>query len=106
MDVQGRVFAVEVLYRASSSAAMVLAGPLADKLFEPWLAPGGALATTVGRLIGTGPGRGIGFLFIVLGALSAGSVLCAYLSLNPQYETELPDAIAPSSAHAQSTPRS
>ena len=108
MDVQGRVFAVRrILTGLSASAAMVLAGPLADKLFEPWLAPGGALATTVGRLIGTGPGRGIGFLFIVLGALSAGSVLCAYLSRSIRnIETELPDAIAPSSAHAQSTPRS
>ena len=31
---------------------------IADNVFEPMLAPGGALAESVGSIIGTGPGRG------------------------------------------------
>jgi len=38
----------------------LLAGPLADKVFEPMMAPGGFLAGSVGAFLGVGPGRGIG----------------------------------------------
>lgn len=43
------------------------AGYLADKIFNPLLQPNGALSTTVGYLIGTGKGRGIGLIFILSG---------------------------------------
>ena len=45
------------------------AGFLADRLFNPLFYLDGALGSTVGRIIGTGPGRGIGFLFILSGLL-------------------------------------
>ena len=77
-DVQGRVFAVRrMIGLASLPLAMLVAGPLAEKIFEPWLAPGGLLADTVGRWIGAGPSRGIGFLLIVLGALTLLGVVTA-----------------------------
>jgi hypothetical protein len=70
------------------------AGPLADNVFEPLLAVGGGLAGTVGSVIGTGPGRGIGFMFVVMGL---GTVLLAVVAfLNPSIrnvEEDLPDMV-------------
>ena len=72
--------------------AILLAGPLADDVFEPMLAEGGVLADSVGRIIGTGPGRGIGLIHIIAGA---GIVLLAVAGwIAPRIrniESELPD---------------
>lgn len=45
------------------------ASPLVDGILEPMLSTDGALANTVGRLVETGEGRGIGFLMIIQGLL-------------------------------------
>ncbi len=67
-DFQGRVFAIRQMIALSSlPLAQLAAGPLADFVFEPLLAVGGPLAGTLGRILGVGPGRGIGLLFVVLG---------------------------------------
>jgi hypothetical protein len=75
--------------------AYILAGPLADNVFRPLLAEGGPLAETiVGELIGVGPSRGIGLLFILIGLLNI--IVPALGYLNPHVrnvEDELPDAI-------------
>jgi hypothetical protein len=96
-QVQGRVFGMAGFIAVSTlPLASALAGPLADRVFEPALAPGGALAATVGTLVGVGPGRGIGFLFVLLGAMVVVVVSLAFL--NPRLrrlESELPDAPAP-----------
>lgn len=94
-DVQGRVFAMSGLVAASMSPlAFLLAGPLADGVFKPLLVEGGPLAdTAVGQLIGVGPGRGVGLMFMCLGLLIVAAVLLAYL--NPRLrriEAEVPDA--------------
>jgi hypothetical protein len=69
LSMQGRVFAIRQMVATSSlPLATLVVGPLADDVFEPLLAPGGALAASVGRLIGVGAGRGIALLLIVLGA--------------------------------------
>lgn len=47
--------------------AMLVGGYLAEHVFEPALATGGAWASTVGVWIGTGKGRGLGFIFILCG---------------------------------------
>jgi len=79
-DIQGRVFAVRRMIAWSSlPLAYILAGPLADKIFEPLLAETGTLADNVGRLIGTGPGRGIGFLYIILSSVIFLAVAAGYL---------------------------
>jgi len=44
-------------------------GPLCDHVFTPLLVRGGSLANSLGPFLGVGPGRGIGLLFIVVGAL-------------------------------------
>jgi MFS family permease len=93
-DVQGRVFAIRMMIAMSAMPlAFLLAGPLADHVFEPLLMPGGALADNVGLWFGVGPGRGIGLLFIVLGVLML--AITAMGALSPRLrnlETEVPDA--------------
>jgi DHA3 family macrolide efflux protein-like MFS transporter len=94
-QVLGRAMATQQLVAMSAlPVAILLAGPLADHVFEPLLAPGGPLAETVGRVIGVGPGRGIGLLFMVLGGLIVLAVAAGWA--NPRIrnlEDELPDAI-------------
>lgn len=94
VDLQGRCFAIQrVLSEAAMPLGYCLAGPLAEHAFEPMLAPGGALAGSLGLLIGTGPGRGIGLMFIVLGVLMMLVVLAAYgVRSIRRVEQELPDA--------------
>jgi hypothetical protein len=75
--------------------AYLIAGPLADRLFEPWLSSNGALAGSVGSIIGFGPGRGIGFLFIIVSIAALLNTLVAYLYPHLRHlEDELPDAVA------------
>lgn len=93
-DVQGRVFATRsMIGQLSLPLAYLLAGPLADKLFQPLVE--GPLARTVGGVIGTGQGRGIGLLFIVAGCLPvlAGIAAYAYPRVR-RVEDELPDHVA------------
>ena len=94
-DVQGRVFAVRRMIAWSSlPLAYLVAGPLADRVFEPLLAVGGPLAASVGQLVGVGPGRGIGFLYMVLGLISLLAVVVALLYPRlRRVEAELPDVI-------------
>lgn len=69
--VQGRVFAVRsMLALVSLPLAYLIAGPLADQVFEPLLTPTGLLAGSVGKFIGVGRGYGIALLFVVMGMLT------------------------------------
>ena len=93
-DVQGRVFSLNgAICGSCLPLAYLVAGPLADRIFEPLMTVNGPLAGTIGQLIGTGPGRGIGLMFIVLGTLTMLMTIIAY-----QYaplrlvNDELPDA--------------
>ena len=99
--VQGRVFAIRQMVTSSSiPLATLVAGPLADRLFEPLLTPGGPLADSVGRLLGVGPGRGIGLLFIVLGLLVVVAAAFGYRQASLRnVETDLPDV--PDAADAE-----
>jgi MFS family permease len=73
---QGRAWGlIGVLSQMGYIAAYALSGVLADRVFNPLLAEGGALAATVGRVIGVGEGRGIGLLLIVSGVLLVISAL-------------------------------
>ena len=92
-DVQGRVFAFRKMIAFSSiPIAHLFAGPLADYVFEPLLIEGGLLASSIGQIIGIGPGRGIGLLFIVAGLLMIGNVIVSRFSRRlRRVEKELPD---------------
>ncbi len=95
-DYQGRVFATRrVIATVATPIAYILAGPLADGFFEPLLADDGALAGSIGQVIGTGPGRGIGFMYVLMG-LGLVVVSLAGFAIRPlrNVETDLPDVIA------------
>lgn len=67
---QGRVWGlIGILSQLGFIIAYGISGLLADHVFTPLLEKGGLLASSVGRVIGTGPGRGIGLMFIIAGIL-------------------------------------
>jgi len=79
-DVQGRVFATRRLIAWSvSPISTLLAGPLADRVFEPAMQSGGRLADTFNWLVGTGPGAGMALLLIFSGLGAALAGLTGYL---------------------------
>ncbi len=92
-DLQGRVFAARRLIgQLTLPVALLLAGPLADFVFEPSMQPGGALAGSAGRLIGTGSGAGMALLIALVGVLGIGVSLSGYLFRAVRAaETLLPD---------------
>ncbi len=63
-EVQGRVFATRALsVQIASAIALLIAGPLADRVFEPAMQPGGFLAPIFGGIVGTGAGAGMALLY-------------------------------------------
>lgn len=95
-ELQGRVFSVRaMLSRSMMPVAYLVAGPLADLVFEPLMREGGALAGTfMSAIFEIGPGRGIGVMFILSGVIAIIVSLVAYL--NPRIcnlEDELPDVV-------------
>ncbi|WP_331709812.1 MFS transporter [Paenibacillus riograndensis] len=69
-EVQGRAWGIiGVLSQFGYVAAYACSGVLSDQVFNPLLQEGGMLASSVGRIIGTGEGRGIGLLLMVAGGL-------------------------------------
>lgn len=94
-DVQGRVFGMRrMIATATAPVGFLAAGPLADRVFEPLLQPDGALASTAGRILGVGEGRGIGLLFVLLAVLLL--LVSAWGYLQPRIrdvEDVLPDAV-------------
>lgn len=96
-DLQGRVFGVRYLIEhLPPPFAYLTAGPLADYIFEPLLAPQGLLAPNVGQVIGVGSGRGIALMFILLGMLN---IVVTWMGYQYQplrlVEDELPDLELP-----------
>jgi DHA3 family macrolide efflux protein-like MFS transporter len=96
-DMQGRVFSIRSMIAFSIlPLAYTVSGPLAEKVFEPAMAVGGRLATVFGPLIGVGPGRGIGLMYVLSGMFYM--LVTAVLLIQPRIrslEVELPDAISP-----------
>jgi len=78
-DVQGRVFSVRrLIAQITAPVATAVAGPLADGVFEPAMQASGALSGTFSWLVGTGPGAGMGLMFVVAGVVGAGVGLAGY----------------------------
>jgi MFS transporter, DHA3 family, macrolide efflux protein len=92
-DVQGRVFAVRrTIAWSSGIVAPLLAAPLADYVFKPSMAVGGALAPFLGPIFGYGAGRGVGVLISLVGLLTAGvAALAMFIPLIRRVELDLPD---------------
>jgi len=94
-DIQGRVFAFRrVIAYSTIPLAYLVAGPLADRVFNPLLEENGELAGSIGKLIGVGPGRGIGFMYLLMGFMLMLMTIAAYAySHLRNVEIELPDMI-------------
>ncbi len=92
-DVQGKVFGVRrLIAQITGPVAMILCGPLADRVFEPAMQPDGALAPVFGGLVGTGTGAGISLMFVFLGIMVAIVGLSAYaFPFIREIEVILPD---------------
>jgi MFS family permease len=70
-DVQGRVFSARLLIaQISAPASMLIAGPLADRVFEPAMVSNGALSTVFGPFVGNSAGSGMALMFVFSGVLS------------------------------------
>jgi hypothetical protein len=79
-DRQGRVFSARrLIAQFPTSFAMTVVGPLADHVFEPAMAPGGAWGARLGGLLGTGPGAGMALMMVIGGVLGAIVGLAGYL---------------------------
>jgi DHA3 family macrolide efflux protein-like MFS transporter len=106
-DMQGRMFSFRfALATASLPLAFLLAGPLADHVFEPLMAPGGLLAESVGSWIGVGRGRGLALFIALMNVLLLSWITFSWRSKRlRQLEEEVPDALgrtyAPVPAAAQ-----
>jgi MFS family permease len=89
---QGRVFAFQQMFASSASPlAYMIAGPLAEYFFEPWMTGHGKLSQHLNPYLSLGPGRGIGLLLIFLGIIKI--MVSALGYLNPrvrQIEDDLP----------------
>jgi len=96
-DIQGKVFATRrLIAQISSPVAMILGGRLADAVFEPAMASGGAFTRFFEPLVGSGPGSGMAVLFVFSGILGVIVALTGYLvPVVRQVETRLPDYDAP-----------
>ncbi len=92
-DMQGRVFSVQRMMQSAGLAlGYLVAGPLADGLFEPAMQPAGALAAIFGPLVGVGPGAGMGLVFLCTALCGAIISLSGYLSpALRNIERDLPD---------------
>ncbi len=96
-DLQGRVLAARMMVaQAAAVLASPLAGPLADRIFEPAMSRDGFFAASIGRVLGTGPGRGVALFLVTLGALAIATVAVAFvLPRVRRVELDVPDAAAP-----------
>jgi MFS transporter, DHA3 family, macrolide efflux protein len=85
VNLQGRIHAtLTAVTQGSMPLAFLIAGPLADYVFEPMLVDGGSLASSFGWILGVGPGRGMGLLLVILGSLIAGLSLLGQLNRQEQ----------------------
>ena len=95
-DIQGRVFAIRSMIAFSiMPIANIAAGLLADKVFEPLMAKGGFLGSTIiGVAIGVGSGRGIALIFVISALFLWLSSIIAFATPRIRnLELEIPDAI-------------
>lgn len=89
----GRVFALNTLIAWSTlPLGFGLVAPYGAAVFDPLLAPDGPLASTVGALIGTGAGRGVGLMYVMFAVAMAVLAVVALRSRLPSLVDEAADA--------------
>jgi len=66
--VQGRVMSARItLSRSMGPLGSLVAGPLAEHIFEPVMNQGGKLVPIFGKITGSGPGAGMSLLLVFTG---------------------------------------
>jgi amino acid adenylation domain-containing protein len=90
----GRVFALNTLVAWSTlPIGMGLVAPFGSELFNRLLTEHGALASSAGAVVGTGPGRGVAFMFLLcsvgMALVVAGALRTRRLA---RFDTDMPDA--------------
>jgi MFS family permease len=78
-NLQGRVFSLTgAISSAATPLASIVAAPLSDYVFEPLMGFDGTWSKAfIGQLIGTGPGRGTGLLFVIVGCFITTTAIIA-----------------------------
>lgn len=67
-ELQGRVWGlISLITQMGTVTAYIISGIMADYIFEPMFNKNGLLVKNIGMIIGTGKGRGIGFMLILSG---------------------------------------
>ena len=67
-ELQGRVWGlISLITQMGTVVAYIISGVMADYVFEPMFNKNGILVENIGIIIGTGKGRGIGFMLILSG---------------------------------------
>jgi amino acid adenylation domain-containing protein len=91
----GRVFAInQTITWSTLPIGFAVLAPLAVGWFSPLLAPGGALAGSVGSVLGTGEGRGVGLAYVVYAlVLLVINVGGFAVKLLRRFDTEVPDSL-------------
>ena len=108
--VQGRVFATRrMIAQISFPVAVLFAGPLADRVFEPVMNSGGVFAALFGPLVGTGAGAGMSLMVLFSGLLGIAVGLIGYsIPAVRNVETILPDfdatPVVPAATAAEAAP--
>lgn len=88
-----RVIALNQMFALSVVALGYLLAPLAGRVLEPVMAPGGALAGSVGSVIGVGAGRGIALLYLLCGlSLAAAVAVALSRRILVHFDRDVPDA--------------
>lgn len=92
-EIQGRVFATRrLIAQISIPLATIIAGPLADNLFEPGMDGGGFLSSTFGSLVGTEFGSGMSLMYLLVGIASVFVTVFGYTLYHVrEAENILPD---------------
>jgi MFS transporter, DHA3 family, macrolide efflux protein len=90
-DMQGRVFAaIQQISMTLIPLSYLVAGPLADQVFEPLVST--AASSAFAPLTGTGTGAGLGLMYVIGGlAITAVCVTIYAIPFVRQLETLLPD---------------
>ncbi|MFJ9690628.1 amino acid adenylation domain-containing protein [Kitasatospora sp. NPDC101183] len=90
----GRVIAVNTMVAWSTlPVGFALIAPFGPRVLQPLMDEGGALADTVGRITGTGDGRGIGLLYLLFGlAMAALALVCLSVPVLRHFDRDVPDA--------------
>ncbi|QOC91535.1 non-ribosomal peptide synthetase/MFS transporter [Micromonospora craniellae] len=92
--VHGRVFALnQMVAQSTLPLGWGLVAPFAARVTEPMLLADGVLAGTVGAVIGVGPGRGHGLLYVLFGVCIAVTALVSLATpVLSRFDDEVPDA--------------